>query len=396
MGSRTIEKELSEAIDTKNLSMLQHLLTNIEAKGLPITSSLLAKAKAMMQTLQHANSLLKDAIKAKQIEALRVAIQACAGLGFSNPELANAVQLRNQLESIYKEAALALNIMDTQRMQTVMKLSRELGLKNTDELNDIHHILFEMEELEVKTIQLEKAVELADDYLIVERRIALIDERIKSTFFRSDWKIYPRLKDPKVWASSLFLSGNRHHTFFQYTRHIIHESMSTLASAIFNKTAVKCFKSLLTVTGDRIAGPPLYEAFFLVNTALKVPQLHEELYLQVMKQLTNNPDPTSRTKGWNIFALFLRTFPPGNLEEFIHAFIRKNCDESQMLLRLMYYSMDRYPFEITQDYVDRNLKLLVNDNWEVPIVPIAYSIECHPYLTEYRPKYKKQSTLSFI
>jgi hypothetical protein len=352
----SIEQELQEAIHNKNASMLQMLVANIEAKSLPVSPSLYNQAKTLLVKIGETSQQLKEAIKSKQVDQLSQVIQDCIELDFSSNEVIAAVQLRTQLLAVYKEAALALNLMDVHLMQTVMKETRELGLKNTAELNDIHHILFEMDDLTVKGLQVGKAEELNDAYLAVERRIALKDEQIKSSFFRSDWKTYPSLKDPKVWASSLFLGGSRHHTFHQYTRHIIHESLSILHSPMLNKLAVKCFKSLLTVTGDRIAGAPNFEAFVLLDTAKKHPALNEELYLQLMKQLTSNPDPVSLRKGWNLFALFLRSFPAGNLEEYCHAFIRKSCENSEGLLKLMYYSINHYPSEITQDFVDRNLK----------------------------------------
>mmetsp|Transcript_926 Transcript_926/g.2173 ORF Transcript_926/g.2173 Transcript_926/m.2173 type:complete len:1220 (-) Transcript_926:1097-4756(-) len=387
----SLEQELKDAIKDKNLQKLQMLVSNIEANSISVSRDIYTQAKAMLQKLQQISGVLKEAMRTKQIDQLNAVINACIELDFSNMEVLNAIQMRDQLESIYKEAALALNIMDVKLMQSIMKLSRELGLKNTSEQNDIHHILFEMDELAIKTLQVECAEGLRDDYLLVERRIALVDEKIKSTFFRSDWKMYPSLKDPKVWASSLLLPGKKHHTFHTYTRHIIHESLSHVGSSKNNKAAVKCFRSIMTVMGDRIAGPPGFEANYLVKTARKVPQIQEEIYLQLMKQLTSNPDSSSRRKGWNLLALFLRTFPTGNLLECIHAFIRKSCDVSESLLRLMYYSVGRFPRDITQEYIDRNL----NARWEVPLVQVRYSIDSHPELTVYRPKYKKQSTLSF-
>jgi myosin heavy subunit len=352
----SIEQELQSAINSKNFSNLQMLLTTIDAQALPVSQSLVSQARVLLNKLSGVNSLLKEALKTKQIDQLTEIIQTCSELGISNADVLAAIQLRSQLMSIYKEAALALSLVDIARMHSITKTARELGLKSTAELNEIHHILFEMNDLAVKTLQLQRAEELKDEYLIVERKIALKDEKIKSTFFRSDWKAYPRLKDPKVWASSLFLSGGRHHTFYQYTRHLIHESISKVGSTKLNSLAVKCFKSILTVTGDRIAGAPNFEAFYLLKSAMKTPKIQEELYLQIMKQLTSNPDPTSRRKVWNLLALFVRTFPQGNLEEYLHAFIRKSYESSEVLLKLMYYSQVHYPTEVTQDFVDRSIK----------------------------------------
>jgi Rho GTPase-activating protein 39 len=49
-----------------------------------------------------------------------------------------------------------------------------------------------------------------------------------------------------------------------------------------------------------------------------------ELYAQVMKQLTDNPNAASAIKGWHMIALMLSTYPPPEqIENFVAMFIRK-------------------------------------------------------------------------
>jgi len=52
----------------------------------------------------------------------------------------------------------------------------------------------------------------------------------------------------------------------------------------------------------------------LLEQCLAAPELRNEVYCQIIKQLTENPSPQSVTKGWQLMRCCLQTFPPS--EEF--------------------------------------------------------------------------------
>lgn len=54
--------------------------------------------------------------------------------------------------------------------------------------------------------------------------------------------------------------------------------------------------------------------------------LRTEIYCQLMKQLSSNPDPASEKKGWLLLMICLCAFPPGpSLEYHVQVFIREHA-----------------------------------------------------------------------
>jgi hypothetical protein len=50
----------------------------------------------------------------------------------------------------------------------------------------------------------------------------------------------------------------------------------------------------------------------ILNICIKHEALRDEIYMQLIKQLTQNPRPDSVLRGWQLLALLSETFPPSN------------------------------------------------------------------------------------
>merc|ERR1712045_157845 len=51
----------------------------------------------------------------------------------------------------------------------------------------------------------------------------------------------------------------------------------------------------------------------------------DEVYLQVMKQLTDNPSAWSEKAGWELFKVLInRVLPSRRLQDFVQMFLQKN------------------------------------------------------------------------
>ncbi|KAI9442649.1 MyTH4 domain-containing protein [Lactarius indigo] len=76
--------------------------------------------------------------------------------------------------------------------------------------------------------------------------------------------------------------------------------------------------------------PWLEEARWLLREGLANGELRDEVYCQVMKQLTNNPNADSTFRGWQLRCVLLVTFPPSkNFEPYLHAFLSQHTGMTQ-------------------------------------------------------------------
>lgn len=94
-----------------------------------------------------------------------------------------------------------------------------------------------------------------------------------------------------------------------------------------DKEAVQAFKNVMSYMGDRESGKEqILHAFKLLKNGLDAPEnLRDEMYIQICKQVTGNPNLTSTIKGWELMTFYLCCFPPSKrLRKFLHGFCSDN------------------------------------------------------------------------
>ncbi|KAJ7690652.1 hypothetical protein B0H17DRAFT_1064302 [Mycena rosella] len=141
----------------------------------------------------------------------------------------------------------------------------------------------------------------------------------------------------------------------------LNSPLLTLINRSLSKDAVKVFKVIQHIMGDRDRDKPvgvrmpsdthvsmvasinvsttslagnsagiIEEERWLLGEGLTHGELRDEIYCQTMKQLTGNPSPESVFKGWQLLCVLLITFPPSkNFETYLRSFIQQHTTQQE-------------------------------------------------------------------
>jgi hypothetical protein len=112
-----------------------------------------------------------------------------------------------------------------------------------------------------------------------------------------------------------------------YQKDPISGPLLTLAPSLA-KDAVKCFKMLQKIlTAKGSAMDSFQDIQALLEKGIRVGSLRDEIFVQSIKQLTNNPKPNQVHRGWQLMSVLVGTFPPSkNLENYLKNFLHENFD----------------------------------------------------------------------
>jgi len=223
----------------------------------------------------------------------------------------------------------ALNLLDKHMMEQVMAEANRYFYRSED-TQEIERLLGLPEEELVK-LQLKKANELGDPDRIINREI-----RLKEMFLVAYGSLFKLpmcsiLKDPEAWAASKFfgLAFNKKELaagMLKHSTNPIHSCLTDVESEDEKKLAVRQFRSMQAYMGDRAYPYPDQLIAEYLQIGLAHPNLRAEFYVQLMKQLVDNPSQDSVQKGWEILVFMLSSFPPPkSVENFVALFIRDHA-----------------------------------------------------------------------
>lgn len=116
----------------------------------------------------------------------------------------------------------------------------------------------------------------------------------------------------------------------------LNQSLSVLEDAATNQLALSVNRCILGYMRDRIVFYREMLAQFVLQSGLSKPAVVDEIYLQLMKQLTRNPKRDSSTRGWSLFSMCATSFPPSQaLQQYVLRFLKAQHAESNSFWRLV-------------------------------------------------------------
>ena len=121
------------------------------------------------------------------------------------------------------------------------------------------------------------------------------------------WTNFPRLKTRKMFSKG---NMNRQKQMFVWQRKPLHASLTRLPIPLWHP-ALHIHKNILGFCGDRDHLYPETLCDDIVRKGLKGwPKLGDEIYVQLMKHISNNPTGSSSKAAWNLMCICANAFPP--------------------------------------------------------------------------------------
>ncbi|KAJ3436129.1 rho gtpase activation protein [Anaeramoeba flamelloides] len=200
----------------------------------------------------------------------------------------------------------------------------------------------------------------------------------------------------------------------------IQTPITKLSKNKLNKIAIKSFKHLLCYMGE----PKWVKKFTkkqlktrelvqidsmkrILNIGLDHKELRDEIYLQICKQITDNPNPHSNLRGWGALCLISQTFPPsGQLHNYLlkilNYYISKKSEKDRSQSISEYASFSKHKLEIL--FEKKSGFSIVSDRmiqriFDVPYDPIVFHAtleQCMKVQEKRWPNEKIPHVLSFL
>eukprot|EP00516_Mucochytrium_quahogii_P004452 CAMPEP_0203755414 /NCGR_PEP_ID=MMETSP0098-20131031/8869_1 /ASSEMBLY_ACC=CAM_ASM_000208 /TAXON_ID=96639 /ORGANISM=" , Strain NY0313808BC1" /LENGTH=1902 /DNA_ID=CAMNT_0050646867 /DNA_START=366 /DNA_END=6074 /DNA_ORIENTATION=- len=308
--------------------------------------NIVAQGDALLPKIRDTRARLQSAVQQVDEVMLYEALCAQADCGYGAQAGMVGYELVNQATILYgwvqnltREARIAVDALELEPTQVIVAGCDEIGLQ-LEELPPLRDFLALPRERQL--IRQRDAALALQNYrralaLSIAHKDLLFANLANSDNFALEH--FPRLKTPEEFAKRFGFTfskykGNMLH-WYNPTFGKIHTSLTTIEPTTsqngkpLHKTATLLFKNVFGVMGDKIYENVDSLAQELLATGLQIPDLVDEIYCQVMKQVTENPKQESANRGWNLMSMLLATFPPSSqLEMYLEYFLRKQGRQS--------------------------------------------------------------------
>jgi hypothetical protein len=147
---------------------------------------------------------------------------------------------------------------------------------------------------------------------------------------RFDLKNFPGLRTPDDFAKGAILNKQSvKDKFLIWQGTVVSKSLMDLNKDL-SKVAVQIHKDLLGYMGDKHMPFPAMLAQDVLRKGYEISALRDEIFLQIIKQLSTNPRAESVAKGWQLMCMCVSTFPPSpDFENFLLHYILNKLERGR-------------------------------------------------------------------
>ncbi|CAK9003657.1 Myosin-I heavy chain (Class VII unconventional myosin) (DdMVII) (DdM7) [Durusdinium trenchii] len=378
-----IRLRLEQAIDSLNLPALESLSIqaieiNLQGPAVEEANRLRAELAGKAEYVSRITAAMKAIeIRAQSYEGLvkadlaplSEAIQLAVDNGFQpeEEELQEAIEFEERMNkqiAVQDAVDKALKSKKPAEMRSVMAQVQQVGLKTgpaqklkgeisaLDAPKSSAQLEAAKKERLANRRQLREASEedkLKDALMRIikvrsEEHAARLKEASDNTLY--DFSRFYKIRSDEDFTE--FASGEMKLQYAQYKLKCqskpIPKSLLELDEDL-SRTAIQNHKAILQYCGELSNSFPTAMAGYVLVRGQEMPELCDEIYMQLMKQLTENRRPVSEDRAWALMCMCTRAFPPsGELEPFLINFLVNRRTEPGLIgnfARLCLVQLDR-------------------------------------------------------
>lgn len=291
------------------------------------THALVSAALRLLISLRRVRQDLMTARARADQQALDSALRAAASLGLDaeRHEFVRDAQLLSKRMSKVADAAVrALQLADPVLAETVIRESKQLGGCVADDVEAQLKELLAMDEDDLYRAQIQNAKRYGNTKAALKATMAAKRRFLQEHSETFAFHRFPALRSPREFGLAAGADKDAVLAGWGMLTHTTAPIKTSLTRQPAERSALaaQAFRSVLGFMGDRPSTNRTALATALLHVGVAVPELRDELFCQVVKQLTKNPNDKSVRAGWVLLYLLLDAFPPSQqLENYLELFL---------------------------------------------------------------------------
>lgn len=325
---------LTAAQESKDHLELKSGLDSADSVG--FTDSLIEACRSLYQKVLTTRAALEEALSRVDESMLEAALWTADSFAYNAQLVYDARGLYQRTKRINEEAKLAYGTLEEDHVRTCLEAADGIGM-NTEFINYFRDLV-NGPYADFVDKQAKKAVENANHDRAIRLNIKAKDIWVqeKGSMFSLDK--FQNLKHPlSEWAKEKGIFGNKEQiaqNMLKWQKPIIHRELTKLINEgvsdpkKFKQLKKLCRTSHETVQkfmGQRKSKKTPIRAVELLKNALENKEIRNETYIHILKQMDTNTHPETNDKAWELMALCLSTFPPGDtFENYLEVHFRSS------------------------------------------------------------------------
>jgi hypothetical protein len=311
--------------------------------------SAMNEAHGLFSEMQLMGKRIQAAINADDLAELRRAVRSAEELEYHMKMAHTGRAVLSRFGSVFDDLEHAMTSFDRREMAEALEAAQALGVKNAT-VQQIREWLAAPEKeyllAALRRAQVNQQTERAS-----ELRVALFCLRYKESHEGLRLKHFRGLREPALFASTAyknFLEKSQlaksvsmkkkqlpskedlARTMLEWTLIPIHTSLTQLGKDA-EKSAVEAFKKVMSFMGDYKEPYPERLATEVIRIGRLDAKLADEIYVQILKQLTANGSKCSLDRGIELLKIVIDGIcPSAELADFVGVFILEHLSREML------------------------------------------------------------------